>query len=336
VTDTAIDKTPVTPRKDMSSRDPIVPTKATQSAVAISPSAAGYVAHSLSPATRRAYASGLRDFESWAVSQRLAWLPAEPETVASYLAHLADTGRSPSTISQRVAAIRWAHEAQDLPSPTASKGVRSTMAGIRRKLGTAPNRKAPATPDHLLMMVSQASDDLLGLRDRALMLFGFASALRRSELVALDIADLERTDRGLLVTVRRSKTDQEGAGRQVAIVPGRSNATCPITALDRWLESAEIKEGRVFRSVSRHGSVGDSLGTRAVGEIVKRLAAKAGLDPERFGGHSLRAGFVTAAADRGAPIDRIMDVTGHTSASMIRVYTRRSDAFQDHAGEGLL
>jgi integrase len=210
------------------------------------------------------------------------------------------------------------------------------MSGIRRKLGTAPNRKAPATPDHLLMMVSNASDDLQGLRDRALMLFGFASALRRSELVALDVDDLERTDRGLLVTVRHSKTDQEGAGRQLAIVPGRSDATCPIIALDRWRETAEIAEGRVFRSVNRHGNVGESLGTRAVGKIVQRLAEKAGLDASRYGGHSLRAGFVTAAADQGAPIDRIMDHTGHQSAAMVRTYTRRMDAFAQHAGEGLL
>jgi len=187
-----------------------------------------------------------------------------------------------------------------------------------------------------MMMVAKTSDDLLSIRDRALLLFGFASALRRSELVELELNDLERTERGVLVTIRKSKTDQEGAGRQLAIVPGRSDATCPIYALDRWLDAAELTEGRVFRSVSRHGKVGESLGTRAVGEIVKRLAATAGLDADQYSGHSLRAGFVTAAADRGASIDRIMDHTGHQSPSMVRVYTRRSDAFRDNAGEGLL
>jgi len=290
----------------------------------------------LSPSTRRAYRSGLNDFQVWCANQAVTWIPANPEAVASYVAHLADLGRSPSTISQRLAAIRWAHETQDLTSPTIHKGVRSVMAGIRRKLGTAPKRKNPATPDHLLMMIARTSDDLLSIRDRALLLFGFASALRRSELVALDLDDLERTERGVLVTIRKSKTDQEGAGRQLAIVPGRSDATCPIYALDRWLKAAEIKKGRVFRSVSRHGNIGESLGTRAVGEIVKRLAATAGLDADLYGGHSLRAGFVTAAADRGASIDRIMDHTGHQSPSMVRVYTRRSDAFRNNAGEGLL
>lgn len=210
------------------------------------------------------------------------------------------------------------------------------MSGIRRRVGTAPKRKDAATPDLLLTMLSHGSSDLLGTRDRALLLFGFASAFRRSELVALDLEDLTWTERGLLVTVRRSKQDQEGSGRQVGIVPGRTEETCPIRALDRWLEAAEIEEGRVFRSVDRHGRVGQSLGARAVGEIVQRLARRAGLDPTRFGGHSLRAGFVTAAADRGASIDRIMDHTGHQSASMVRVYTRRVDSFRDHAGDGLL
>ncbi len=136
------------------------------------------------------------------------------------------------------------------------------------------------------------------------------------------------------MTVRRSKTDQEGAGRQLAIVPGRSDATCPIRALDSWLEAAEIKEGRVFRSVNRHGNVGESLGTRAVGEIVKRLARCAGLDPTRFGGHSLRAGFVTAATDRGAPIDRIMDHTGHQSAAMVRTYYAANGRLRSACGRG--
>lgn len=303
---------------------------------AISPSAAAYVAESLSGSTRRAYGAGLKDFESWARGQGSSWLPASPETAASYLAHLADSGRSPSTIAQRLAAIRWAHETQGFPSPSESRGVRSVMAGIRRRLGTSPKRKAPATPEQILMMIPRRADDLMSLRDRALILFGFASALRRSELVALKVDDLDRTSRGLLVTVRRSKTDQAGAGRQVAIVPGRSEGSCPVLAVDQWLSAAGIQEGRVFRSVDRHGNLGEELGTRAVGEIVKRLAENAGLDPQRFGGHSLRAGFVTAAADRGAPIDRIMDHTGHQSAAMVRVYTRRSDAFSQHAGEGLL
>ncbi|MCR9093366.1 MAG: site-specific integrase [bacterium] len=211
------------------------------------------------------------------------------------------------------------------------------MAGIRRSKGTAPaNRKDAATADRVRDMSNACSSDLLGIRDRALILLGFASALRRSELIALTVEDTEWTPRGLLLTIRSSKTDQEGQGRQIAILPGRSPETCPLRALLIWLEAGGIAEGCLLRRVDRHGNVGESLGDRAVGEIVKRLAKRAGLDPARFGGHSLRAGFITSAVDRGARVDRVMDQTGHRTAAMIRTYTRRTDAFEDHAGAGLL
>ena len=148
--------------------------------------------------------------------------------------------------------------------------------------------------------------------------------------------DLEATDRGLLVTVRRSKTDHEGRGHQRAIVPGRKAELCPVRALRAWLETAGIESGPVFRSVTRHGAVGGSLSTLAVAQVVKAHAKRAGFDPSEFSGHSLRAGFVTSAAEKGATADRIMDHTGHRSVAMVRVYTRRADAFADHAGEGLL
>jgi len=191
--------------------------------------------------------------------------------------------------------------------------------------------------DRLAAMVSHADPETLkGLRDRALLLFGFASAMRRSELVALDLADLELTARGLLVTVRRSKTDQEGRGHQRAVPFGRNPEMCPVRALAAWLEAAGVTDGRVFRSVSRHNQVGESMSTRALADVVKVYAERAGLDPAEFAGHSLRAGFVTSAAEKGASAERIMDHTGHRSVAMIRVYTRRADAFADHAGDGLL
>jgi integrase len=211
------------------------------------------------------------------------------------------------------------------------------MQGIRREQGAAPNRKAPATVDRLAAMVAHAdSRTLKGKRDRALLLFGFASAMRRSELVALTVADLEETKRGLLVTLRHSKTDQESHGHQRAIPFGRRDETCPVAALNVWLEAAGISEGKLFRSVSRHGQVGESMSTRAVADVVKLYAQRAGLDASEFSGHSLRAGFVTSAAEKGRSTERIMDHTGHQSAAMVRVYTRRVDAFTDHAGEGLL
>ena len=295
------------------------------------------VNESLAPATRRAYRAGLAAFRAYCDDQGVSALPAEAETVAAFLAEGATGGKSVSTLAQRVAAIRWAHEAAGLESPTASKLVRSTMQGIRRKLGTAPTRKAPATVERISAMLAGIDRSTTkGKRDAALLLFGFATALRRSELVALDLADVEATERGLLVTVRRSKTDQEGVGHVRAILPGQRDEHCPIRALNAWLEVAEVGHGRLFRAVSRHGHVGESLSPHAVGELVKQAAKRAGLDPADFAAHSLRAGFVTSAAERGASTERIMDHTGHQSAAMVRVYTRRSDAFADHAGAGLL
>jgi site-specific recombinase XerD len=299
--------------------------------------ARAFVAASLAPSSRRAYRAALEAFRAWCDAKGLEALPASPETVAAFLAAEARAGRRVSTLEQRVAAIRWAHEAAGLETPTAAKGVRATMAGIRREVGVAPRRKAPATVERLAAMAAHADRSTLkGKRDRALLLLGFASALRRSELVALDVADLEETERGLLVTVRRSKGDQEGRGHTRAVLFGQRPETCPVRALRDWLEAAGIAEGAVFRSVSRHGALGARLTGHAVGRLVKGYATRAGLDAHDFGGHSLRAGFVTSAAERGARAERIADHTGHRSLAMVRVYTRRSDAFADHAGEGLL
>lgn len=297
----------------------------------------GYIAESLSPATRRAYRSGLAAFRAWCERQGVAALPSAPETVAAFLAAEADAGRKVATLEQRAAAIRWAHEAAGHESPTGAKGVRATLAGIRRTVGVAPARKAPATAERLAAMIAHApADTLKGKRDRALLLFGFASAMRRSELVALDVRDVEGAERGLLVTLRRSKSDQEGRGHVRAVPYGRSPETCPVRALEAWLGAAAITSGRIFRSVTRHGQVNGSLSARAVADMVKAYARAAGLEAEGFSGHSLRAGFVTSAAERGREPGRIADHTGHKSLGMVRVYCRRSDIFRDHAGEGLL
>jgi len=297
----------------------------------------GFIAESLAPATRRAYRAALGAFRVWCEAGGVEVLPARSETVAAFLAAEAESGRRVATLEQRVAAIRWAHEAQGHESPTGSKIVRATMQGIRRELGVAPRRKAPATVDRLAAMVSHAApESLKGLRDRALLLFGFASALRRSELVALVVDDIGETERGLLVNVRRSKSDQEGRGHQRAVIHGRTTELCPAKALLGWLEAAGVEEGPVFHSVTRHGQVGARLSTQAVAQVVKTYAQRAGFDSTEFSGHWLRAGFATSAAEKGATAERIMDHTGHKSVAMVRTYTRRSDAFADHAGEGLL
>jgi integrase len=184
-------------------------------------------------------------------------------------------------------------------------------------------------------MVAATPDNIIGLRDRALLLVGFAAALRRSELVGLDVADLKQSKAGLRLRIRTSKTDQDRQGVSVAITPGSS--TCPIAALNKWLATAGIDDGPVFRSVFKGDRVANArLSDRAVAEIVKRYATRIGLDATLFSGHSLRAGFLTSAAQRGASIFKMMDVSRHRSLDTLSGYVRDSEFFRDHAGAGLL
>jgi site-specific recombinase XerD len=287
-----------------------------------------YAGRSKSEATIRAYAAGWRDFLSFCSGHGLQALPASDQTVAAYLAELADRGAKAATIARRLVVISQAHKAADLPSPTGSSLVRRVHAGIRRTLGTAQQGKAPAAVGDLKLMLEQLPNTRVGLRDRALLLLGFAGAFRRSELVGLDVADLEFARAGLIVTLRKSKTDQEGRSRRLGIPFGSSEQTCPVRSLQAWLEAARISEGPVFRSLDRFQRVqSQRLSDKAVALVVKRRAKAVGLDPARYAGHSLRAGLATSAAAAGASERVIMSQTGHRSADMVRRYIRDGSLF---------
>jgi integrase len=172
---------------------------------------------------------------------------------------------------------------------------------------------------------------LNGPRDRALVLLGFAAALRRSELVALNVDDLERVKEGVIVHVRRSKTDQKGEGRKIAVPYGRSSA-CPVKAVENWLKHAHISEGPLFRSVARSGRVMSArLTAQSVALILKKYAQSAGLDASEIAGHSLRAGLVTSAAQAKVPVHKIQGQSGHASLNMLARYIRDADLFVDNA-----
>lgn len=261
--------------------------------------------------------------------------PTEPATVAAYLAHLADAGLKASTIARRLAAIAYAHKLKGLESPTAAEAVHVVMRGIRRKIGTAATGKAPATAKAIAAMLEHVPDTLIGRRDRAILLIGFAAAMRRSELVALNVADIEQRPEGIIVHIRQSKTDQEGQGAEVPVP--RGGQLKPVEALDAWLAAAGITEGPLFVSIGKGGRIGrERLSDKSVAEIIKRYAAMAGLDPAIFSGHSLRAGFVTSALEHGADLFKVMDVTRHRRVETLKGYDRRAKAFRDHAGEGFL
>lgn len=294
-----------------------------------------YLEAASSSNTRRAYKSDWGDFCAWCERSGETALPATPIGIASYLAQLADRGIKASTIQRRIAALRAVHLAAGLEPPTNAEGVKATMRGIRRAKGTRPNKKKPATSEILQRLTGLFPDTLTGIRDRALVLLGFAAALRRSELVALHISDLERRPKGVLLHIGRSKTDQEGHGEHIPVP--RGSALRPVDALEAWLSASGIADGPIFRGIDRHGRVGKvALSDRSVASIIKKVCGVAGLEASAFSGHSLRAGFVTSSLDRGVDYFKIMGITRHVKVDTLKEYDRRESDFDDHAGEGFL
>jgi site-specific recombinase XerD len=294
-----------------------------------------YLAAEKSDNTRRAYKADWLDFSEWCNIHQVASLPAEPVDVARYLAQLADGGLKTATIQRRTAAIRSIHKAAGLEPPTSAEGVKAVMRGIRRRLGKRQVKAAPATAELLSVALDRLTDSLLDLRNRALLLVGFAAALRRSELVALTVADITWRRKGILLHLGRSKTDQEGEGAEIPIP--RGGKLQPVAALSAWLERAGITEGPIFRGVDRHGRIGKTaLTDRQVSRVIKDVLRAAGLEADGFSGHSLRAGFVTSALDAGVDPLKVMKQTRHVKVDTLKGYDRRENDFDGHAGEDFL
>ncbi len=284
-----------------------------------------FIEAATAPNTWRAYDSDLKHFLAWGGA-----LPASPDLVARYLAAHATTYVT-ATLARRLVAIRRAHALQGLPDPVRSELVRLTFRGIRRAHGRPQRRAAALTTERIGAIMASLGDSVRDCRDRALLLIGFAGAFRRSELSRIDCESIERTARGLVITIPKSKTDQEGQARQVAI-PFGQNAICPVKALEQWLEVSGISKGPVFRPVTLRGHVlSGQISGDSIASIVKRRVRAIGLDPARYSGHSLRAGFVTSAASAGAPAWRIKAQTGHASDALVGRYIRLSDPFAANA-----
>ncbi len=293
--------------------------------------ARAFLRASKTPSTLRAYRSDWQHFVSWCDGRTVLSLPAAPETVALYLVALAETHR-PATLTRRLTSIAKAHAAAGHPNPATTQHaiVSETLQGIRRTLGAAQPGKTPLLTADLIQVLAHLPSGLAGVRDRALLLVGYTGGLRRSELAAFTIDDLGWVPEGAVLTLRRSKTDQAGQGRKVAIPKGAHVATCPVSALRQWLEAAGIVEGALFREVDRHGTVGElGIHRDSVGAILKRAVARAGFDPKGFAGHSLRAGFATQAARNGASAFDIMRQTGHRSITTVSRYVRDAQIFRD-------
>ncbi len=295
--------------------------------------AGAYVDAATANNTRRAYDAAWRAFETWCQSNGLDPLPALPSTVGLYLTSAADEVKV-STLRLRLAAIARRHRDNDLSLDTGHPAIRKIMQGVARTKGSAPKKKEAAT-DVILRDAIRAyasGDAAKAKRDKAILTVGFFAALRRSELAAIDIEHVTFTDEGALITLPRRKTDQEGHGTVIGLPHKDDVITCPVAALKAWMESVQSTSGPLFRSVSRGGRVlTNRIGDRDVARIVKDATGAAGYDADTFGGHSLRAGFITTCARKGVPERIIATQSGHKSINVLRGYVRRASIFKENA-----
>jgi site-specific recombinase XerD len=297
--------------------------------------AADLASNSRAASTRAAYASDWRIFARWCETHGLCSMPASPAAVAAFLADQVEQDMKPSTLGRRLAAIKYRHKTAGEESPTDDERVKAVLNGARRTIGVAPRKLAAATSEKTIGMATLVRPGLAGLRDRAILLLAFSLAARRSELVALDVEDIEECPEGLRVRIRRSKTDQEGQGTVVAVC--RGSIADPVAAVQDYIKAGGIESGPLFRRIRRGNHITDHrLGAQTICKLVKDQAAKLGLDPKKYGAHSMRAGFLTSAAAKGANLFKMMDVSRHKSVDTLRGYVRSADAFRDHAGANLL
>jgi integrase len=300
------------------SRAPAPETLAAATDQALDPAVAEYLLAARAPNTHRAYACDLADFEAWS-----GHVPSNPDEIARYVAQRASTLR-PSTLRRRLAALASIHRDRGFADPTKATLVRRVVQGIERKHGRAVQQAAPLLIDDLARIVAIMGTSDRDLRDRAILLVGFFGALRRSEIVALDVASLIPTPAGLAIVIVRSKTDQTAAGRVVQL-SARDDALCPVSAISAWLSASGARDGPLFRRLSERAEQNNvRLGAGEVAKVVKRYAEQIGLDAGRFSGHSLRAGFVTSAALAGVDIALIARQTGHRTQQSLAAYARPS------------
>lgn len=294
-----------------------------------------YLANSKSDNTKRAYGSDWKQFEEWCASHSFASLPAEPETLVYYITMLGKTKKA-STIKRKMAAVSQRHQTAGYKSPTKTPLVRGVWEGLQRKIGIKEEGRE-AIWLHELRQVIEAlpQDKLIGVRNRALLVIGWAGALRRSELVGLHIEDISKTRDGLILHLNQSKTDQKGEGHDVALPFGSNPLTCPVRSFEDWISAAGITEGPVFRRIDRHENVMGGLTAQSVRLIVKKCCEEVGLDPKRYGAHSLRSGFCSQAAKAGKPEHQIMKQTRHKRSDSLQRYIKKANLFDDNAASGL-
>lgn len=302
---------------------------------------ASEVARARSRATIRAYNHALSEWSSWCEERGLDPRAPAPIDVSTYLSTMASEGLSWSTIRVALNAIKFSLRTIGAPGWEPPHGtpreVEMHFAGLTRMLSRAQKGKDPLRLDDVRrMMLEIRGTSNRALRDRALLLTHFWGAFRRSEVVALNFGHVVWHKKGVVLHLERSKTDQEGVGRDVSIFSQEDKSVCACLALRRWLARAHVQgtDEPVFRPISRQDAIGtERLTDWSVGETIKKYARACGLDPTRYAGHSMRAGFVTEAALQGVATSKIMAQTGHKTFEMVQRYIRAADPFEGNATE---
>ncbi len=313
----------------------------------LSEAAGRYLLHAHAQRTLEAYRRDWERFEGFCRQQGLSAMPCAPQTLALYLTALAEEGKATSSIRRVRIAIAKLHLREGHPRPDEATCVRDVERGIRRRHGTAQKQARPLLPHELKKMVLALSNSPRDLRDRAVLLLGFAGGFRRAELVALDVADVQRDAQGLLVRLVKSKTDRWGKGEYTALPPGVQPETCPVRAFDRYLEvlqtgtSGTCTQRPLFcasgRGAHHHRLCDARMPAGQVGRLVQRAAALAGLEASAYSSHSLRAGLATSAYLAGASLEDIQRQGRWSSRSAMLRYVRvAADFGPRNAARGLL
>jgi len=297
--------------------------------------ASNFARQSKSANTRKAYKSDWKHFIAWCAMNGVISLPAPQEAIALYLTMYADLLKI-ATLARRLASISEAHRIAGFDSPTSASQVQLVWKGIRRTKGIQQNSKHPLLTSDLQTVFANCKDDLIGIRDRALLLLGFSGAFRRSELVAINRNDLSFVKEGIVIRLKRSKTDQEGIGTEKAIPFGSNPALCPVSGLRAWLEASEEVSDPLFVSIRKGNMISmRRLSPKAVALILKSRLEKVGYHSEEFSGHSLRSGFCTQAAMNGASDRAIMQQTKHRTREMVDRYVRVASIWSENASTKL-
>ena len=269
--------------------------------------------------TLRAYQSDFRDFSAFCSKNGLSSIPTQPKIIALYITHLSKTSKF-STLKRRIASISVIHKLKGHYLDTKHPIIMENLHGIKRTLGSRQKAKKPLLINDLKLIIKAIDEEKI--RDKALILIGFAGGFRRSELVNIDYEDIEFVNEGVKILIKRSKTDQSGEGIIKAIPYFDNKEFCPVISLKTYIKEkfSSKNEGKVF-----------DISDKSVALIIKRYAERAGLDSTKYAGHSLRSGFATTAAEFGAEERNIMAMTGHKTTQMVRRYIQEANLFKNNA-----